>query len=478
MAYKDLRQFIQCLDEEGELNRVGVEVDWDVEIGAISRRAIDRKSGAILFENIKDYPGHRIMANIIGPSEPTHAILSLALGLPKETTLLELIEYYRRKSNEAIPPRVVDWAPCKENILRGKDVNLLAFPVPKIHSIDGGRFIGTWHVDVNKDPDSGWVNWGMYRHQVLDANRLGLRSSQGQHGPTIFREKYASRGQPMPMAIAIGTDPVSSIVAGSGIPPRVNEADVVGAMQGKPVEVVRCETIDLEVPASAEIVLEGYMVSGEEELEGPFGEFTGYAAGGRLPRPVMHVDCVTHRNDPIFTMSNMGKPWDEVAVLNSVVSSALIGDALRKRGIPFKAVYCPPPTLAAVVAAKPQYPGFIHSVAGAVWSAKAGIYRPYVIMVGEDVDVTNLDEVFWCMMSRVHPSKGIHIQEEAPSQQLYPFIDLDERVRGRGARVAIDATFPPDWPADEVPTIMDFENGWPADVRELVLGRWKEYGVR
>ncbi|MBI4317972.1 MAG: UbiD family decarboxylase [Chloroflexi bacterium] len=478
MAYKDLRQFIQQLEEHGELNRVSAQVDWDLEVGAISRRAIDRKSGVILFDNVRGYPGHRIMANVVGPTKPVHGIFSLALGLPKETPVLDLIDWFGRKANEAIPPRVVDWAPCKENIVTGNDVNLLDFPVPKIHGTDGGRFIGTWHVDVNRDPDTGWVNWSTYRHMVLDEKRLGWLALPGQHGPGIFYQKFEARGQVMPMAIAIGIDPVSAIAADSGVPAQKDEADFAGALQGEPVEVVRCETNDLYVPASSEIVLECHVVPGERDWEGPFGEFTGYAAGSRLRRPVIHVDCITYRNDPILTMSNMGKPWDEVAIMNSVITSALLGDALRQQGIPFKAIYCPPPSLCPIVAAKSQYAGFIHSVAGAVWSSKAGLYRPYVMLVGEDVDVTNLDEVFWCLTSRLHPSKGIHVQKDAPGQHLFPFLSQAERERWRGARVALDATFPPDWPAEEVPTIMDFENGWPQEVRDIVLSRWSEYGVR
>ncbi|MDP2728274.1 MAG: UbiD family decarboxylase, partial [Dehalococcoidia bacterium] len=207
-------------------------------------------------------------------------------------------------------------------------------------------------------------------------------------------------------------------------------------------------------------------------------EFTGYAAGGRAPRPVFHVECMTFRNNPILTMSNMGKPWDEVAILNSVVTSAMLGQELRKRDIPFRGIYTPPPSLAPIVSAKPQYAGFIHSVASAIWASKAGLFRPYVFLVGEDVDPTNMEEVFWCLASRLHPYRGIHIQKDAPGQPLLPFLNQQERNTGRGARVAIDATFPPDWPAEETPQIMDYENGWPKETQQKVLSRWKEYGIR
>ncbi len=479
MPYKDLRQYIRRLEEEGELTHVEAEVDWDLEVGAISRRAIDRRSGALLFDRIKGYPkGRRILANLLGPSQPVHGLFALACNLPKDTPVPELIEWFARKSTEVIRPVVVDRAPCKENVVKGDDINLFDLPVPRIHGIDGGRFIGTWHIDVNRDPDTGWVNWGMYRHQLLSERRLGWLAIPAQHGPSIYYQKYEARGEPMPMAIAIGPDPLSAIVSAVGLPSQTNEVDVIGALQGEPVELVKCETIDLEVPASSEIVLEGHVFPNEREMEGPFGEFTGYSAGGRAPRPVFHVECVTFRNDPIFTMSNMGKPWDEVAVLQSVAISSILAQELRAKGIPVRGVYCPPPCLSLIVAAKSQYAGFIHSVASTIWSAKAGIYRPYIFLVGEDVDPTNMEEVFWCLTSRLHPSRGIHIQEDAPGQPLFPFLSRPERMNWRGARVAFDATFPPDWPKEEVPQIMDFENGWPKETQEKVLTRWKEYGIR
>jgi len=479
MAYKDLRQFIQRLEEEGELSHIEAEVDWELEIGAVSRKAIDNKSGALLFNRVKGYPqGFRVLANLLGPSKPIHNIFALALGQPKDTPVPDLIDWFGQKSNEYIRPMIVDRTPCKENIRKGKDVNLLNFPVPRIHGIDGGRFIGTWHIDVIKDPDTGWVNWGMYRHQLHDERRIGWLAIPTQHGPSIYYQKYESRGKDMPMAICIGTDPLSAIVAASGIPAQTNEVDIIGAMQGEPVELVKCETIDLEVPASSEIVIEGHVKANERFMEGPFGEFTGYSSGGRAPRPVFHVEAVTYRNNPILTMSNMGKPWDEVAILNSIVTSALLSQELRKKGIPFRGVYCPPPSLAPIVAARSQYAGFIHSVAASIWSSKAGILRPYVFLVGEDVDPTNMEEVFWCLTSRLHPSRGVHIQNDAPGNPLFPFLSQRERESWRGARIAIDATFPPDWPPQEVPQIMDFENGWPADIQQKVLTRWKEYGIR
>jgi 4-hydroxy-3-polyprenylbenzoate decarboxylase len=399
------------------------------------------------------------------------------MGLAKDTPTLELIERFAERIKNPIKPLIVDSGPCKEETHLGKDVNVLEFPAPLIHGKDGGRYLGTWHIDVIRDPDSGWVNWGMYRHMVHDENTLGWLASPFQHGPGIYYKKYESIGQPMPMAIAIGTEPLCSVAAATSFPAEVSEADLAGGLRGAPVELVKCETIDLEVPASSEIVLEGVVLPGERRLEGSFGEFTGYDAGGRVPRPIFRVQCITHRKSPILTMCNPGKSWEENDVVLSINGSAILRNELRSRGIPFKSVYVMPPTMAVVVAVKQQYSGFVHTVASAIWSSKAGIYRPYIFVVGEDVDVTNAEEVLWCLTTRLHPEKGIHILKGTLGSPLGPFLSREEKEKGLGARVIFDATFPYHWPAADTPTIIDFEHGWPPVIKEKVLSKWEEYGI-
>lgn len=359
----------------------------------------------------------------------------------------------------------------------GDDVDLFRFPTPLSHGTDGGRYMGAWHICVNRDPDSGWVNWGMYRMMIESKNTLGWLANPGQHGPAIYYQKWESRGQAMPMAVAIGAEPVSHIVAASQFPPGVDEADKAGAIRGAPVEVVKCETCDLEVPASAEIVLEGEMLPYERALEGPFGEYTGYCAGERMLRPVFHVKCITYRNNPILTINTPGKPWDGDAPSYSITDSATLKNELRSLGIRFKDVYIQPPKSTVVISVAPPYAGYIHTVASAVWACKTAIYKPYLIMVGDDIDVTNPDEVMWCLTSRLRPGDGIHVQRNAPVSVLMPFINRQERETLVGSRVAFDATFPAEWPKEHTPTIVDLEHAWPADVVQKVLSRWDEYGI-
>jgi 4-hydroxy-3-polyprenylbenzoate decarboxylase len=479
MPFRDLREYLACLEREGELTRVQAEVDWNLELGAISRRAMDRRAPALLFENIKGYPrGYSVLANILARSQQfDYSRFALSMDVPKDIGALELIEAFVQRMDRRIPPELVATGPCKENIVKGDEVNLLEFPVPLLKGPDGGRFIGTWHVNVTKDPETGWVNWGMYRHMVHDERTVGWLAPPVQHGPSLFYKKYEARNEPMPMAIVIGTEPISTIMAGTPLPANVSEVEAVGGLRGEPVELVRCETIDLEVPASAEIVLEGHVIPHERRLEGPFGEFTGYAAGDRMERPVFRVDCITYRNNPILTASNVGKPWEEESVMGSVTWSAALVDDLRKRGIYFKSLYVAPPLQAIIVSCDPPYPGYQQTLASAIWSSKFGINRAYIFIVGEDVDVTNIEDVWWCLTTRLHPVNGIHVQRNTNAFVLWPFISDEERRMGQGSKVYFDATFPSNWPKEKIPTTIDFKHGWPEEIQQRVLERWNELGI-
>ena len=479
MAFSDLRAFLSKLEEEGELAHVSKEVDWNLELGAVSRRAQDLRSPALMFESIKGYTPEqgRVFANIFGRSKTSHRRFAIALGLPADTPVVELIAEFERLSARRIPPRVVKTGACKENIVKGADIDLLRFPVPLIHGGDGGRYIGTWHVNVTKDPDTGLVNWGVYRHVVHDRNHVGWWVAPAQHAAVHYYQKYEPRGQRMPMAIVIGTEPLSTVIAGCPVPNGVSEPDMIGGMRGEPVELVDCETIDLQVPANAEIVLEAEVLPGTRVEEGPFGEFTGYMAADRAPRPVIEIKCITFRNNPILTMTNIGKPWEEESVLGSAAWSAMLGAALRSQGHRFKNVYVPPPMQAAIVSVDPPFPGYLQTLASAIWSSKLGIYRPYIFFVGEDVDVTDMDDVFWCLTTRLHPANGIHQQHDTPALALWPWLLPEERRLRRASRVYFDATFPPEW-GDAAPRIIDFTHGWPKETQEMVLSRWSEYGIK
>jgi phenylphosphate carboxylase alpha subunit len=479
MPFRDLREYIDRLDEDGELMRITAEVDWNLEVGAISRRSMDLRGPALLFENIKDYPGHRIFANSMSRSKDyTCSRMAIALDLPRDISQIELIREFARRIPKLTPPTMVPTAPCKENILKGDDVDLFKFPTPFLHSMDGGRYIGTWHIDITKHPETGHVNYGIYRHVIHDSRTLGFYAAPLQHGPALFYGRYEPRDEAMPMAIAFGTEPVTTIVGGTSVSPDIQEVQLAGGLRGAPVELVKCETIDVEVPASSEIVLEGHVLPRVRQTEGPFGEFTGYAASDRLPRPVFRVDCITYRNDPILTMSNIGKPWTEDNVMVTVAASAVMTEDLRRRGIRFKDLYVAPPSQAVIVSCDPPIHGYQHTLASAIWSQKFGQNRPYIFIVGEDVDVTDPEDVYWCLTTRLDPAHGIHVQTDTVMSGFWPWVKPEDRAIKRGSKVYFDATFPPEWDHEYRPQIVDFERAWPDDVKAKVLDRWREYGFR
>lgn len=481
MAFKDLREYIERLEEEKEVVRIDEEVDWNLEVGAIIRRSYDLKAPAPFFQNIKGYPkGYRIFGAPIGTSSKPgryHCRIAISYGMDPDSSAEEIIEGYLEGRKNPIKPVMVNTGPCKEIIKVGDEINLLDFPVPFVHEGDGGRYIGTWHVVITKDPDTGWVNWGMYRLMVHDKNSMGGIIAPFQHIGQMYYGKYEARNQPMEFAVAIGTEPVSSLMGCTVLPAGVDEADIAGAIRKEPVELVKCETVDLAVPAHSEIVLEGVVMPHERKDEGPFGEYVGFRTGKRFPKPVYRVRAVTHRKDPIIPVSNMGVPVDDGAAAMSINLSAAILEELRAKRLPVKMAFCPPDGVSHLVAVstKVPYPNIAKRIANCVW-ALVGTY--YVIVVDEDVDVTDFGQVLHSIATKCHPYRDIKKFDDTPALPfLTPFLEPDDRIIGKGGGSALfDCTWPYEWPKEEIPVKSSFDVLWPKDIQERVLAKWKKYG--
>jgi len=484
MVFKDLRDYIDALDREGEVVHIEQEVDWNLELGAIIRRSYDLKAPAPLFENIKGYPkGHRILGAPVGTSarpKRYFSRLAISLDMPPDSSYQQIVEEYNKRSRRLIPPVFADSGPCKENISTGEDVDLLKFPVPLIHKGDGGRYIGTWHIVITKDPDTGWVNWGMYRLMVVDGKTMACQIRRDQHIGAHYHQKYEARNRPMEFAVVIGTEPVSSIVAATRVPAGVNEADVAGGLRGAPVELVKCETVDLWVPATSEIVIEGIAPPRERLPEGPFGEYTGYLSRDNNPKPVFKVTAITHRNDPIQMHSCMGVPVDDSAVVTTVIRAANILQELKEKGFPVKMVYCPPEAIShmAVVSTDVPFSNFAKHLACAVWGSNAGRTMWYLVVVDSDIDPTQMDQVIWALTTRCHPQKGILNMGTSWGITLLPFLSRYERENGLGAQVLFDCTWPKEWPKEEIPETASFSQVWPKEIQEKVLKNWLSYGFK
>lgn len=472
MAYKDNRQFIEDLEKTKDAVKVRQEVDWELEAGAIIRRTSELKGPAPLFEKVKDYPGGYRLA---GALLAIYRRVALAMGFKPEASIREIHEEFSRRTDTLIKPIIVKQGPCKENIIMGNKVDLFTFPAPLIHDGDGGRYMATWHVVITRDPDSDWTNWGIYRGMIYNRNTLGVLIIPMQDQGKIFYSKYAPRKMPMPFAIAIGCDPLSSLAAGAAPRRGENEVDFAGALRQEPVELIKCESNDLLVPAHAEIVLEGEVIPDIFIPEGPFGEFTGF----RTPlerRPIYRVKAITHRKDPILTFSNPGYPPCDDTLL-SITESVALEKGLKRRGVPITNGYIPPEGALhlAIIGLKR-----LNSLEAerAKNSIDPSFSLSKTILVDEDVDVFNLNEVIHAFATKCHPQSGIK-KVEGFAMPLTPYPTPQERKTGKTGRVLFDSTWPSDWSAEvDIPPRVSFREIYPPEIKDKVLKNWKSYGFK
>ena len=478
MALRDIREFIEVLKANQKLQTIDQEVDWNLEIGAITRRCCEISAPSPLFTNIKDYPGGRIFGNPLAKLSR----IALAMEMDADARPVDIIREYMKRRETPVKPVLVSDGPCKEVKHIGDDVNLLDFPAPFVHQGDGGRYLCTWHFMVNKDPDSGWVNWGMYRQMIHNARTLGglclPYSDQGR----IFYGKYVPQNKPMPFATVIGAAPLCSLVAMTPLGIGISEVDYAGGLSKEPVDLVKCITSDIHVPAQAEIVIEGEVLPDATVEEGPFGEYTGYRGSPRMPRSVYRVKAITYRNDPILTMSNMGVPVDDCALGMSLVFSGEVRKLLVDHGIPVTGVFLPPEGIcsACFVGVKTIYSNIAVQIANLIFGSKfAAAWVNQVIVVDDDVDPYDINDVFHAWATKCHPERGIFVYPRMVSAPLIPFNSFEERTYSRGAKVVYDCTWPLDWDKKtEVPYKSAFKTIYPKEVQEKVLKNWEKYGFK
>lgn len=492
MSSSDLREWISLLEAAGELKRVSCPVHWDREIGAVIRTVFDRGGPALLFERIKDYEKGRCRKLFTG-SLASPRRMALMLGLGNDASLKEIIELTRKRFSERVKPVKVETGPVKEVVVKGDEVDLLTLPVPKWHYLDAARYIVTLCGVITRDPDTGTLNAGLYRGAINGPNKIGMPVVASQHmGQHYF--KYKERGLPMPIALAIGWGPSLGFLASAGVPPSISEYEIMGAICQAPVKLVSCETSDLEVPADAEIVLEGYISPdpSTHEPEGPFGEYTGYYGGERLPRPVIYVECMTHREDPIFcgSLEGMGPGHpNETAVMGRVSVSALAKNVLEHSGVTGvkDAVALPPSSVTnLVIQIHKTYESQPKHVAMAIWGSGMSMWTcKNILVVDEDIDIYDFHSLEWALAYRVNPAEGdVLVVPDMHGTALDPCVSPEKRDSTRyGAamvpRTLIDATKTwrygrrKEWGNEFYPpTAFSLA---PED-QELVKRRWQEYG--
>lgn len=474
---KSLREFIAALESSGDLHSISTEVDWDQEAGAVARRVTEGYGPALLFNNLKDYPqGHRILANSLA----TYRRVAVAMGLPPDTSVKQLFAQYEQRTEKPIAPRVVDTGPCKENVQVGDDIDLYTLPAPMVHSGDGGRYLGTWAITVCKDPDTGWANWGMYRFMVYNKRHLTGWPRYTSHLGMILHNKFMPANKPMPMALVLGADPISTLMASAGLRKNVPEVDAAGGILQAPVELVRCETQDLLVPANAEVVIEGEILPDMVGQEGPFGEFPGYRTEGIRQGLTCRVTAVTHRTDPILSMISLGVPPDDNSVATPIASSIAVKKVLQRKGIPVVDVYSPPHGVLHSLFVSVSRGGseVTNQILDAITARRSDWSKVFV--VDDDVDVFDVGQVIHAFSVKCHPIRGIHMREVGAGkcQALTPAYTVEERRAYKGAIVGLDCTWPPEWSVQtQVPVKNSFECIYDDDIKSKVLANWAAYGL-
>jgi 4-hydroxy-3-polyprenylbenzoate decarboxylase len=459
---KDMRDFVTQAEEVGLCKRITAEVDWNLELSHIAKLNEEQSGPALLFENVKDY-NTPVITSVCTTTER----LALIMGLPLDTTLVGLYEEWARLGENLTPPKTVESsaAPCKENILTGDDIDLFKFPVPQWYPKDGGRYMGTAHYIISKDPETGWVNLGTYRSQLLGKDKLGTMFIKGKHADLMLK-KYQAMGKPMPVASIIGCDPLLFILGAARVSAFTSEFDVAGALRGEPVEVVQGETVDLPIPAHAEIVIEGEVDADKFMEEGPFGEYTN-------PRNFIDVKCVTHRNNPILWGTTVGRAVTDTHMTMALSYGATLWQQLLAMKIPgLKAVYCPPEgsgRFLAIISIEQMYPGHADQVLTAAISTEMGAYGlKTVIVVDEDIDPWDIPRVMYALSFRFQPNRS-QVIKRGRSTPLDPSLPINAReITGR---LLLDATIPYDWKDKPIPIELDPE------IVEKVKGRWSELGL-
>ncbi len=470
-VYGSLRDFLARLTEEGEFHRIAVPVEPEWEVGAICRETFDREGPALLFERVGVYRTPLVVGALA-----TRRRYTIALGV--QPTVHAISEMWKRAYAEPIKPQVVkkSEASCKEVTLSGVDLFADPFPVPKWHLLDRGRELGTLHGVISKDPETGWTNFGTYRNEILEKDKLGCLVIPYRH-IGLHWAKWKKVGKPMPVAVAIGLDPYLTLTAVSAVPAGVDEYEIAGGLKGSPIEVVRAETSDLLVPAASEIIIEGEMPVDEfYPDEAPFGEFPGYMGMAVKNSHFIRVTHITHRRNPIFQGTYEGRPPSESTTVRHLGRSAALFEHLRRAGIPGIVDVCVTPAgcagFHAVVAITKSYPGHVRDVMGHVWGHPT-LFCKHCVVVDDDIDPWNPFRVEWAIATRVQASRDIEIVKNGKSIVLDPS-QVPSR-RGWSDLLGIDATTPieeyqregAEFPASTDP---------PAEWLMRVQARWREYG--
>mgnify|MGYP001209567409 FL=1 len=487
MKHSDLRSFISLLEQQGELVRIKQEVDPNLEMTEISDRTLRAKGPALLFENPKGY-SMPVLCNLFG----TPKRVAMGMGQDSVSALRdvgELLAFLKQpeppkdlrdlwdkrhdfKQVLNMPVKSVKKAPCQDVVIEGDQVDLGQIPIQTCWPGDVAPLI-TWPLVITRGPDKERQNLGIYRMQKLAKNKLIMRWLAHRGGALDYRDwQIKHPGKPYPVAIALGADPATTLGAVTPVPDSLSEYAFAGLLRGEKTSVVTCLGSDLQVPATAEIILEGYLQPGEEADEGPFGDHTGYY--NEVERfPVLTVERITHRKDPIYHSTYTGRPPDEPAILGVALNEVFV-PILQKQFPEITDFYLPAEGCSyrmAVVSMKKQFPGHAKRVMMGVWSfLRQFMYTKFIIVTDEDIDIRNWEDVIWAITTRMDPTRDTVMIDNTPID----YLDFASPVSGLGSKMGLDAT-------NKMPGETDREWGQPitmdTQVKQRIDDLWAELGI-
>ena len=484
MKFRDLREFIDFLETKGELRRISTPVSWDMEITEICDRVVKSGGPALLFENVEG-SNMPVFINMFG----TEQRMAWALGVDNLNALVDRLKRVLKLMQgppqgimekvsalgqlmkmASFQPKVIKNAPCQEVVIDQTDVDLNDFPILKCWPEDAGRYI-TLPLVITKDPETGTQNLGTYRLQVFDGRTCGMHWQTQKVGTHHRRKSLEQGNQRLEVAVALGGDPATIWTGSAPLPPDLDEVLVSGFIRGEGVELVKAKTVDLEVPAHAEIVLEGYVASDEKRLEGPFGDHTGYYSLAD-DYPVFHVTCITHRHDPIYPTIIVGRPPMEDFFMGKVTERVflpiiqMILPEIVDINMPAEGVF----HNLVIVSVKKNYPGQARKAIYGLWGLGLMALAKTIIAVDHFVNVHDISEVTWRVSNNLDPQKDIFFANG-------PIDDLDHAspTPKFGSKVGIDATakgpgegYHREWPPDIVMS---------DEIKTMVDGKWERYGI-
>jgi 4-hydroxy-3-polyprenylbenzoate decarboxylase len=482
MAYNDLREFVGALEKAGELKRVALDVDPHLEITEFADRSVKTGGPAFLFENPK---GSKIPLLINAFASMKRMELALGVGGVDEVAN-RISEYLEMRMPQGLInklkmlpklaevgsffPKIVSSGPCKE-VIKRENFSLNDYPVLHCWPQDGGRFI-TLPLVFSKNPATGKRNCGMYRMQIYDERTTGMHWQTHKQGAEHHRRLIAEGKKRMDVAVAIGSDPATMYSAILPLPPDLDEMMIAGFLRGKPVEMVKCETSEIEVPANAEIVLEGYLELGESRTEGPFGDHTGFYSLEE-DYPVFHVTCITQRKNPIYATTIVGPPPMEDFYMGKAIERIFL--PLMRMQLPEVRDICMPAEgifhNLILISIRKSYPGQARKVMHAIWGLGQAMFSKCIVVVDEDVDVQNVSEVAWKALNNIDPERDIQFVM-GPVDSL----DHSSRLINYGSKMGVDAT--KKWPQE------GFTRRWPdvikmtPEVQKRVDELWKKAGIK